>query len=222
MWTADLLFNIFRKTILFLICLFVFNNLQANSYELDSYGSNFDSGFGESYMIKKKQLTPEEKEQQRSAKEILKSKKIALSEKNFINYAKKNNTEIVKLMLDAGMSPNTDYYGEYALYYAARSNKTDMIKLLLDYGAKPNIGFDSALYWAVKKKNTDAALLLIERGAKINYTDLVSGQSILYAAIKTNQINLAKELIKMGAKMDLNTARLIEKKKLKDKLEIEL
>ena len=124
-------------------------------------------------------------------------------------------------MMKAGMSPNTDYFGEYALYYAVRNNKTDIALLLLEKGAAPNTGFDSPLFWAVKNNNYELSKALIDAGAKVDYTELVSSKSILYTALKKKHIEIAKLLLKSGAKMDISSAALIKQKNLFGALDIE-
>ena len=62
----------------------------------------------------------------------LTEKKSRILSEEFIKQIKKNKIDNVKLMMDAGMSPNADYFGEHALYYAARKNKTEIGLLLLE------------------------------------------------------------------------------------------
>jgi len=181
----------------------------------------FSSGFSGQIPMNKQEISPEDKEKMRNARETLKQKKISFSSEEFVKQIKKNKIENVKLMLDAGMSPNADYYGEYALYYAAKNNKTEIALLLLEKGANPNTGFDSPVFWAVKNNNYPLAKTLLEKGAKADYTDLVSSKTTLYTALKKNRIELAKLLIEHGAKIDSSSAYIIEKKDLYSKLGIE-
>lgn len=116
------------------------------------------------------------------------------------------------------MSPNADYFGEHALYYAARKNKTEIGLLLLEKGASPNIGFDSPVFWAVKNNDYELTKALIESGAKLDYIDFVSSKSILYTALKAGNIKIAKLLLESGAKLDNHSAFLIKKKNLFNKL----
>lgn len=183
--------------------------------------SPFSSSFTGQIPLKKKDLPPEEKEIMRLAKEELAQKKIAYSSEEFVKQIKKGKIENVKLMMKAGMSPNTDYFGEYALYYAVRNNKTDIALLLLEKGAAPNTGFDSPLFWAVKNNNYELSKALIDAGAKVDYTELVSSKSILYTALKKKHIEIAKLLLKSGAKMDISSAALIKQKNLFGALDIE-
>ncbi len=182
--------------------------------------SPFSSNFTGQIPLKKQNLSPEDKEKIRLAREELNQKKLAFSSEEFIKQIKKNKIENIKLMLNAGMSPNTDYFGEYALYYAAKKNKTEIALLLLEKGASPDAGFDSPLFWAVKNNNCELSRALIESGANLNYTDLVSSNNILYTALKNKNIEIAKLLLKSGAKMDKHSAYLIKKKNLFDKLQI--
>ncbi len=188
-------------------------------YTLDNFSPSelqtpFTSSFSGQIPLNKQNLTPEEKEQMRLAKEKMKEKKLQFSSEEFIKQIKKNKKDNVDLMLKAGISPNIDYFGEYAIFYAVKYNKTDIAKTLLELGANPNAGFDSPLFWAAKNNNTELAKILIDKGAKIDYTELVTSKSILYTALKKNNLELAKILIDKGAKIDGASRVLIEKKNL--------
>ncbi len=180
--------------------------------------SPFSPGFSGQIPLGKQDLTPKEKEDVRFAREELNRKKIPYSSEEFIKQIKKNKIDNVKLMMDAGMSPNADYFGEHALYYAARKNKTEIGLLLLEKGASPNIGFDSPVFWAVKNNDYELTKALIESGAKLDYIDFVSSKSILYTALKAGNIKIAKLLLESGTKLDNHSAFLIKKKNLFAKL----
>ncbi len=195
---------------------YTFDNFSPSEFQ-----TPFTSSFTGQIPLDKQNLTPEEKEKIRLAKELMKRKKLQFSSEEFIKQIKKNKTENVNLMLKAGISPNTDYFGEYAIFYAVKYNKTEIAKMLLEKGANPNAGFDSPLFWAAKNNNTELAKLLIEKGAKLDFTELVTSKSILYTALKKNNLELAKILIDNGAKIDTPSAFIIEKKNLYYKLGIE-
>ena len=198
--------------------------------ERDSYVKTFDkfspseiqtpftSGFSGQIPLNKQDLTPKEKANIRLAKEEMKSKKLQFSSEEFIKQIKKNKLENVDLMLKAGISPNSDFFGEYAIFYAVKYNKTEIANLLLEKGANPNAGFNSPLFWAVKNKNEDLVKSLVSKGAKLDYTDIVSSKSIIYTALEKNNLDIAKLLLDNGAKIDSKSALLIEKKNLYSKL----
>ncbi len=183
-----------------------------------SQNGSYSPNFSGQIPLKKQDLTPKDREAMSLAREELNQKKILFSAEEFIKQIKKNNFDNVKLMMQAGMSPNTDYFGEYALYYAVRKNRTEIALYLLEKGAAANAGFDSPLFWAAKNGNFKLAKALVENGAKLDYTDLVSSKSILYTAIKNKNYDIAKLLLESGAKMDKYSAFLIKKKNLFDKL----
>ncbi len=120
------------------------------NFSSSEFSTPFTSSFSGQIPANKKELTPEEKEVIRAAKEQMKMKKLSFSSEEFIKQIKKNKIENVNLMLKAGVSPNTDYFGEYAIFYAVKYNKTEIAKILLEQGANPNAGFDSPLFWAEK------------------------------------------------------------------------
>lgn len=223
------IFNTALAAILFAGCIFntqnaaadyYFNNFSASDYTTP-FVSPFTSDFGGNIPLRKKELTPEQKEKIRLAKEKMAKKKLEFSDKEFIKQIKKNKKENVALMLEAGMSPNTDYFGEYALFYAVKYNKTDIALLLLENNANPNTGFDSTLFWAVKNNNATLAQTLIEKGAKVDYTELVSSKTILYMALKQNHLNIARMLIENGTKIDKYSAQIIDKRNLYNTLGLE-
>lgn len=190
----------------------------ASDYAGKSSFSAFSSG---TVPLSKQKLTREEKEKIRIAKEALKEKKINFSTQEFIKQIKKNKTENVNLMLEAGISPNADYFGEYALFYASKYNKTEIAKTLLEKGANPNLGFDSPLFWAVKNNNFELSKMLVENGAKVDFVELVSSKSILYLALKKGNLEIARLLIENGAKVDAYSMAIINSKDLFEKLGVE-
>ncbi len=199
----------------------VFADYYFDNFSASDFSTPFSSSFTGHIPLKKRDLTPEQKEKIRLAKEELTARKLKFSSEEFVKQIKKNKKENIELMLDAGMSPNADYFGEYSLTYAVKNNKTDIALLLLEKGANPNIGFDSSLFWAAKKNNIPLAKALIENGAKVDYTELVSSKTILCTALEKNNIEIAKILLENGAKIDVDSARIIDKKNLFNKLEIE-
>jgi len=173
------------------------------------------SAYMQRFEPKKKQELILELEQQKY-KEELKERGYSQSVNEFINHVKKGHLDIVQLYINAGMSPDVNYYTDHPIYYAVKAGNYDMVKLLLENGARANIGFDSPLYFAVKKKNLPVVKILLQYGADANYSDFVMDRSMLYLAVSKGQYEIAKELIDAGAKIDKQTAALIEKKKVRD------
>ena len=79
-------------------------------------------------------------------------------------------TEIVKLLLDAGADPNAEElpgYGTYPLFVAALHNHLEVARLLLDAGANPNAWVDSsgnAMGWALDGGFEEMADLIASYG----------------------------------------------------------
>lgn len=220
--------NIFTAALLLSHSIFsappAFSDFSLDDFRGYSVGSGlsspYSSGFSGKTPLNKQDLTSKEKEAAKLAREDLNRKKILFSNEELIKQIKKNKIENVKLMLNAGISPNADYFGEHALYYAARNKKTDIGLLLLEKGASPNIGFNSPLFWAAKNNDYRLAAALIKNGAKLDYIDLVSSKSILYTTLKAGHIEVARLLLENGAKPDTSSAFLIKKKNLFNKLGI--
>ena len=78
------------------------------------------------------------------------------------------NSDIVRLLLEAGANPESHSGGEPVLIIAARTGNPDSLKLLLDKGAKPNAkgrGSQTALMWAAAEGHNEAVTLLLKAGA---------------------------------------------------------
>jgi len=83
-------------------------------------------------------------------------------------------TEIVRMLPDAGADPNQESHGlseGLPLCAAACRGHTELVRLLLDRGADPNgieNGPMTALAWARWTKHPDTVELLLERGASLD------------------------------------------------------
>ncbi len=88
-----------------------------------------------------------------------------------VRAAHKNNSQIVRLLLERGADANArDIYGNTALILASRHGHHEIVKLLLNRGADvnaiTNIGH-TALAYASKDGNEEIVKLLIDRGADV-------------------------------------------------------
>lgn len=113
---------------------------------------------------------------------------------------------IVRLLLDIGISPNTIDTNNYmsVLGYACKYRCMNMVKLLIDRGAKVNIPvkYKTPLFCAAEGGSCEIGQLLIDKGAKID-AKFRSQEPILYRAITTKDEAFAVMLIKNGAKVDI-------------------
>jgi len=107
---------------------------------------------------------------------------------------------VVRLLLDAGASPNTDIeaaFGSHvghrsALYGAAGiANNPPLTRLLLDRGANPNDG--ESLYHAAFHRDPACLRLLVEAGAR------AAGTNALPAVIGHGNVEAVRLLIQAGA-----------------------
>ncbi len=216
---AGLLFN--KKTLL-LICALAFFCLSAEAYE-SSFPFPFEFGHSSDIYLKvKNPPTKETRQQNQAAIDLLREKGISRSPQMFVKYIKKNNTEAIKLLLDAGFDPNTNINANFPIYYASRYYSRDIIYILLKAGADPNKDFASPIRYAILKKDYDTVRLLIDYGGDVNYEEPVMLETLLYTALKKKQYDIASLLIQSGAKIDRKSYLKIKKKKLESKLGIVL
>lgn len=146
--------------------------------------------------------------------DFLKSKKLSPTIKCLNEQIKKENLNNIDLILDLNMDINENYMGETPLYIAVKKNNQSIVELLIEHKAKPDRGMYSELFEAVKNKNNEIAQILLNNKAKINYTTMVTNDSILYTAIKNNMLELATQLIRNGAYIDEKSSYLIKKKNI--------
>ncbi|KAK6517030.1 hypothetical protein TWF506_006908 [Arthrobotrys conoides] len=114
---------------------------------------------------------------------------------------------IVKLLFDAGASPNPkDANGETAIFKATRKGHYDIIKPLLKAGADLGIldhAGKSVLFSAVEMGQHAIAKQLIDAGASVNARDNM-GQTPLFLCLKGEEkfYKMAELLLKNGALVD--------------------
>ncbi len=132
-----------------------------------------------------------------------------------------NKVEIVKLLLEKGIDPNTlDYQGNSALSYASVYKQKEIAELLLQNGAETNIynknhetplllccdnlldqkyDFYDEDFAIITENSEDCSFsemvsVLLKHGADITAKDN-NNVSILIKAVKTQEVNLVKELL---------------------------
>ncbi len=113
---------------------------------------------------------------------------------------------IVRLLLEAGDSPNNDYaIALYSgpLHYACQNGYLQLAELLLRYGADPNMedaDMNTPLHFAARNNQLDCAALLIKHGAIVDAPD-IAGWTPLRGAILSQHENMAALLQKHGARI---------------------
>lgn len=123
--------------------------------------------------------------------------------------AKKNRTDIVRLLLEYGARATTeDYTGTSLLSIVIdQADGLEMARVILQYGGDPNSKFlsgDPVVSAAVSRRMVPFAKLLLEAGARANVTDY-SGQPIIINAVRDQKLSdedkyqLVKLLLEHGA-----------------------
>lgn len=108
-----------------------------------------------------------------------------------------NNTEVAKLLLQSGASPNATVprdrltYENIPLYVAAREGHLEMVELLLTYGVDIHAFMDIAIRIACEKRHIPVIKCLLQNGADPNVLD---GQAIRFA-IQGNYTNVVEILL---------------------------
>jgi len=215
---ADLLFN---KKIIVIFLLAVF------SQGVEAFESSFPFPFefghsSDIYLDVKKPETKQIRQQKQVAEDMLYELGISKNPNDFVKYIKKGDSRSVKLLLDAGFDPNTCINANYPLYYAARYKQGKIIYLLLENGADPNRDYLSPLRYTILNKDYNSTKLLLEKGADPNYTDVVTDETVLYMALKKKEYDIARMLIEKGAKPDRKSYSYISKKKLGNRLGVQV
>ncbi|CAL4060950.1 unnamed protein product, partial [Meganyctiphanes norvegica] len=126
---------------------------------------------------------------------------IPLTGPNMYNASRDGDTEFVKRVLAAGVSP--DWMGK-SLFPAAENNHTQIVRALLEAGADvnyfPPLGSGAtAIYDASAKGNTQVVQILIDAGAHLNIGLRQCGNGPLHYAAQEGHVMTAVLLIKNGA-----------------------
>lgn len=111
-------------------------------------------------------------------------------------------TEIVKLLLEAGFDPNEMKSYEEMVFDAIGSDQVGIVKVFLEAGVSPNTKnkYDgSLLEKAVFGRNTDMVQILLDSGAKLP-EDKRACSEMLYQAAEGNSPDIVKILLKLGVR----------------------
>lgn len=122
-----------------------------------------------------------------AAKAKLDTMKLPFTEAAFLEKVSLGEADLVKLFLDAGMSPNVKAGSNMtALHFAAQAGKDGVVKLLLDAKADPNAkdaGGGTALEKAAINNYPQVIPILVQGGANVN-TANESGETVLHKFIR--------------------------------------
>lgn len=113
-----------------------------------------------------------------------------------------NNTEAVRILINAGADVNRGHRGDIPLLVAASRGNIDILRILLENGADVNIRGShygrSLLHYSAIYGQSEIAELLISRGAEIDALDRDNHTPLYYAAKYCNR-NVADRLKENGA-----------------------
>jgi len=144
----------------------------------------------------------------------LKERNLSYSTTGMVAAISRGDYEVVKLYLNAGMSPNDTYFSFPLTYFALQKKQTDIFRLLLKYGANKEARAmgTTLLFWAISRNNPDAVKILAQYGADMNTP--CKGTLPLVYAINQNNPEMVEVLINNGAA--INDAVLKEAERSKD------
>jgi ankyrin repeat protein len=119
---------------------------------------------------------------------------------------KQNRPDLLKLLLDAGASPEGGNIQETALTLAIRQNQPDLVKLLLDAGAVPEGGDceETGLTLAIQQNNLLIVQMLLEAGADPNHSKTEYRYPMMCAA-RQGKLEVIQLLVAHGADVNLNS-----------------
>jgi outer membrane protein assembly factor BamB len=123
----------------------------------------------------------------------LKAKSLIAREESFFEAARKGEVEIIKQLLDEGVSPDArSEYGATAMHFAADKGHVAIVKLLLERGANPSLRdkFYSATpsTWASMRSQWGVLVELVKVGG-------AGADSTVQAAAKAGNMEAVKSLI---------------------------
>ena len=146
----------------------------------------------------------------RKERETLVSRGVEFSQENFINSVVRGQAEIVKLFLEAGMSPNAKQGGITALMETSRRGKThsEIAAALIRAGAEINVQDPygvTPLSFAAMSGSPETIRMLLKSGANVKAKD-VDGRTALIETLTTEN-NLPpetiEELIQAGSEVNV-------------------
>ncbi len=121
-------------------------------------------------------------------------------------------TDVVRLLLNAGATPNvSSRYGITPLIQAAMNGNDEMISMLVDAGADVHASTpegDNAILNAARTGAVQGVQALIDAGADVNYRDGYLFQTPIMWAAAANQAAVVEVLIDNGADMDARSPTL--------------
>ncbi|HMB73136.1 MAG TPA: ankyrin repeat domain-containing protein, partial [Gammaproteobacteria bacterium] len=119
------------------------------------------------------------------------------------------NTELVRLLLDAGADPGlANRYDLTPLALAIQLGNSDIVDLLLAAGADPTVrdaANEPLLFTATRNGDVDIARRLLAAGVSVDEVEPSTGQSALMVASRERQTKIARLLIDAGANVDHQT-----------------
>jgi len=136
---------------------------------------------------------------------------VEFSEKAFFRQVRDGRSEVVKLFLSAGMSPDIQDKGLTPLLEAARRGHSETARELVESGAdvsaKDPYGV-TALMFSLIAGSTDVALELIEKGVAVNSRDIDGRTALVEALTSENEIppEMVESLIRRGADVNVRLA----------------
>lgn len=103
--------------------------------------------------------------------------------------ARDNSTELIKLLIDAGVDINSqDNHNTTALKWAVLFNKIDAVKMLIEAGA--NVNLNNNLYNALFFNKHKIAKLLLDANANVSFINKLDTSHPFDMRIKNNYNNL--------------------------------
>lgn len=140
-----------------------------------------------------------------NAKEQLEQMDIIVTQQNLIYYIQLGDTNVVRLLLMAGLNPNAIYQKDkskwFPLHHSIEKDQLECTKLLLKNGANANLKDEknkSPLFIAIESGNLDAVKILIEFGADLNQKGEERTKPLFFAG-KQKQFEIHKLLKEYGA-----------------------
>lgn len=118
--------------------------------------------------------------------------------------AEQGNAGLVKILLQAGASPDTHPYGSNTAFHkAVQKGHYDVCQTLLDAGAAVDVttyGENTALWHIIgNSKNEKLVRLLLEHGAKPS-ARVYGGTSVLEKAVKQGRNNMVELMMQYVSK----------------------